>query len=100
MKVIKVGRTTGETVGEISDVHLRLQLKYPKNLGTLGFVDQVFCSRYTMDGDSGSLVLEKDTMKAVGLHFAGFPDEKKNMGSVFNPIQDVLESLKVKLVTK
>jgi hypothetical protein len=100
MQVVKVGRTTGETVGEVKDVHFRMQIEYPNSLGKVGFLDQVFCSRYSMGGDSGALVLESDTMKAVGLHFAGFPDKKKEMGSVFNPIQSVLEGLKVTLVTR
>ena len=51
--------------------------------------------RYTKGGDSGSLVLDQATGKAVGLHFAG---AKK--GSVFNPIGEVLSALGVKLVTR
>jgi hypothetical protein len=100
MQVVKVGRTTGETIGEVRDIHFRMQIEYPNNLGKLGFLDQVFCSRYSMGGDSGALVLEKETKKAVGLHFAGFPDKNKEMGSVFNPIQEVLQALKITLVTK
>jgi hypothetical protein len=94
MKVVKVGRTTGKTNGEIRDVHFRFALDYD-NIGEVGFVDQVLCSRYTKGGDSGSLVLDRATGRAVGLHFAG-----ASGGSVFNPIDDVLAALKVKLVTK
>ena len=64
-------------------------------VGGVGFVDQVLCTRYTKPGDSGSLVLDKESGKAVGLHFAG-----ANGGSVFSPIDDVLEALGVTLVTK
>ncbi|MEK6320694.1 MAG: hypothetical protein AABN33_03310 [Acidobacteriota bacterium] len=52
-------------------------------------------NKYTKPGDSGSLVLDQKTGRAVGLHFAG-----ANSGSVFSPIDDVLNALGVKLVTK
>jgi hypothetical protein len=95
MKVTKVGRTTGKTTGVIQDVHFRFTLDYEGDIGEVGFLDQVLCTRYTDDGDSGSLVLDKATGRAVGLHFAG-----ANGGSVFNPIDEVLKALGVKLVTK
>ena len=95
MKVTKVGRTTGKTTGEIQDVHFRFTLDYEGEIGEVGFVDQVLCTRYTDGGDSGSLVIDKATGRAVGLHFAG-----ANGGSVFNPIDEVLKALGVKLVTK
>jgi hypothetical protein len=94
MKVVKVGRTSGKTSGEVRDVHFRFTLDY-EEVGEVGFIDQVLCTRYTKPGDSGSLVIDKETGKAVGLHFAG-----ANGGSVFNPIADVLEALGVTLVTK
>ena len=99
MEIVKVGRTTGETVGKVKDVHFRFVCPYP-DIGNVGFVDQVFCTRYSSGGDSGSLVLDRKTGKAVGLHFAGFPDKQGVMGSVFNPIQKVLDALGVTLVTK
>lgn len=95
MKVTKVGRTTGKTTGEIQDVHFRFTLDYEGEIGEVGFLDQVLCSRYTDDGDSGSLVIDKATGRAAGLHFAG-----ASGGSVFNPIDEVLKALGVKLVTK
>lgn len=96
MKVIKVGRTTGKTTGEVRDVHFRFTLDYEENgLREVGFIDQVLCTRYTKPGDSGSLVLDQKSGRAVGLHFAG-----ANGGSVFNPIDKVLEALGVTLVTK
>jgi hypothetical protein len=94
MKVVKVGRTTGKTTGEIRDVHFRFVLDY-EEVGSVGFIDQVLCTRYTKGGDSGSLVVDRATGKAVGLHFAG-----ANGGSVFNRIDDVLAALGVKLVTR
>jgi hypothetical protein len=95
MKVVKVGRTTGKTSGEIRDVNFRFTLNYDELGSEVGFIDQVLCTRYTKPGDSGSLVLDQATGRAVGLHFAG-----ASGGSVFNPIDDVLSALGVKLVTK
>ena len=95
MKVVKVGRTTGKTTGKIEDVHFRFTLDYEGTVGEIGFIDQVLCTRYSDDGDSGSLVLDKASNRAVGLHFAGAEG-----GSVFSPIDDVLKALGCKLVTK
>ena len=100
MIVTKSGRTTQVTEATVKDVNFRMTINYPGGVGKVGFLDQVFCTRYTEGGDSGSLVLEKGSNKAVGLHFAGYPDKHGIKGSVFNPIQKVLSSLKVKLVTK
>jgi hypothetical protein len=99
MEVVKVGRTTGKTKARVRDVNFRLIINYP-GVGKVGFLDQVFCTRYTNGGDSGSLVLDAKTGKAVGLHFAGFPDKNGVKGSVFNPIDEVLKALEVKLLTK
>ena len=96
MKITKVGRTTGKTAGEIKDVNFRVVLPYPqKGMKTVGFKDQVFCTRYSEQGDSGALVVDRKSGKAVGLHFAG-----ADGGSVFNPIREVLTALEVTLVTK
>lgn len=94
MKIVKVGRTTGRTTGTIKDVNFRFLLDY-ENVGTIGFADQVLCTRYSDAGDSGSLVLDAKTKRAVGLHFAG-----ADGGSVFSPIDAVLKAMKVELVTE
>jgi hypothetical protein len=93
MRITKVGRTSGLTSGTVRDVHFRFKLPYP-GLGQIGFRDQVLCTPYSASGDSGSLVLEARTKKAVGLHFASSGDG----GSVFSPIGPVLRSLGVRLV--
>jgi hypothetical protein len=94
MKVVKVGRTTNKTTGTVRDVHFRFALDYDDIGKSVGFLDQVFCTRYSRPGDSGSLVLDQASRKAVGLHFAG-----ANGGSVFSPIGTVLSTLGVTLVT-
>ena len=93
MKIVKVGRTTGKTVGVVHDIHFRVVFPY-EGVGSVGFLDQVLCSRYSAPGDSGALVLDRKTKRAVGLHFAGATE-----GSVFSPIGAVLEALGLTLVT-
>lgn len=87
MTVVKRGRTTNETAGVIEDVNFRVIMPYDE-VGDVGFLDQVLCTRYTKPGDSGSLVVDKASGKIVGLHFAG-----ANGGSVFNPIGPVMSAL-------
>lgn len=94
MKIVKVGRTTGLTRGEVRDVNFRFTLDYGGGIGPVGFVDQVLCTRYSDGGDSGSLVLEEGSGRAVGLHFAG-----ANGGSVFSPIRPVLRAVRGKLIS-
>ena len=93
MQVVKVGRTTGLTHGEVRDVNFRFVLDYGGPIGPVGFVDQVLCTRYTEPGDSGSLVLEESTGRAVGLHFAG-----ASGGSVFSPIRPILRVVRSRLI--
>ena len=96
MHIKKVGRTTDYTTGVITDVHLRLALKYHRPSGSgrarVGFRDQVLCTRYSAGGDSGSVILNNND-KVVGLHFAGAAS-----GSVFNRITHVLELLDIEVV--
>lgn len=94
MHVVKFGRTTGLTRGVVRDVNFRFVLDYGDG-ALVGFTDQVFCSRYSAGGDSGSLVIDEATGKAVGLHFAG-----ANGGSVFSPIRPILREVRGRLVRK
>lgn len=88
MKVVKVGRTTGQTTGKVIDVNFRFVLPYA-GVGAVAYIDQVLCSRYTDGGDSGSIVVDSGSGNIVGLHFAG-----ANGGSVFSPIRPVMAALK------
>jgi hypothetical protein len=85
--VMKRGRTTGETIGQIKDVDFHFSMTYP-GVGLCGFAAQTLCTRFTEDGDSGSLVVDQDTSNLVGLHFA-----HANGGSVFSPIRAVIDAL-------
>jgi len=93
MVVTKRGRTTGVTKGKIIDTDFRFVLNYD-GVGKIGFTSQVLCERYTDQGDSGSLVIDVETGKVVGLHFAG-----ADGGSVFNPIQSVIKALGFKFTS-
>jgi hypothetical protein len=96
MKVEKFGRTTGHTKGTITTRNLDLQVDFDGQL--IDFENQfevkasrgVFCDA----GDSGSLILERDTLNAVGLLFAGTDD-----GTTFaTPIKEILATLSVKIL--
>ena len=94
MKVIKRGRTSGDTESVVRDIDFRIQVQYD-GLGVIGFTGQVRCDTYTRPGDSGSIVVAKDSGAIVGLHFAGSPS-----GSVFTPIRTVMEGLQFKFHMK
>ena len=91
MKVIKRGRTSGDTESIVIDADFRIQVEYD-GLGLIGFTGQARCGTYTQPGDSGSIVVAKDSGAIVGLHFAG-----SSFGSVFTPIKVVLSALQFKI---
>jgi hypothetical protein len=100
MRITKFGRTSGRTTGQVLDVNFRTAITY-QGVGVVGFIDQVLCTRYTEPGDSGSLVIDKASGRAVGLHFSGSAAEGESRGSsIFNPIGEVLSALNVRLVTR
>src|SRR5262245_5580829 len=88
MTVVKRGRTSGNTESTVEDVNFRAIIEF-EGVGKVGFLDQALCRRYTSPGDSGSIVVDKNSGKIVGLHFAG-----ASGGSVFNPIRSVVKALK------
>lgn len=94
--VQKVGRTTAYTRGAVIDPAARFLLHYPRPDGStvpVGFHDQVLCTRFTDEGDSGSAVLN-GRREVVGLHFVG-----SDSASVFNRIDNVLGPLGLVMVT-
>ncbi|WP_027578169.1 hypothetical protein [Bradyrhizobium sp. Ai1a-2] len=94
MKIVTRGRTSGDTEGEVQDVHFRIILPYP-GVGKIGFLDQVKCTHYSKPGDSGAIIVDKGSKKIVGLHFAG-----SSTASIFNPIAEVIKALKFRFVQK
>jgi len=94
MKIVMRGRTSGNSEGEVEDVHFSIVLPYP-GVGKVGFIDQVKCTRYSKPGDSGAIIVDKKSRKIVGLHFAGSSD-----GSIFNPISEVVKAFKFRFAEK
>ena len=70
MAVIKSGRTTALTEGVITTLNATVQVGYGGTLMAM-FEDQILTSNMSEPGDSGSLLVAKDTKEAVGLLFAG-----------------------------
>jgi hypothetical protein len=90
MRVVARGRTSRNMESVIRDVNFKIQVQYD-DVGVVGFRDQVLCEPYTAGGDSGSLIVDRDSGAIVGLHFCGSPE-----GGVFTPIKTVMEALKFK----
>jgi hypothetical protein len=75
MRVLKTGRTTGVTHGQIVDVALDIEIDYPR-LGSIIFHDQILIKSndstpFSLGGDSGALVVTDDADHSpLGLLFA------------------------------
>ena len=96
MVVHKFGRTTGFTVGRVTSVETDVSVQYDS--GVVTFEDQMIivglsAQPFSASGDSGSLILERSSNKAVGLLFAGSASH-----TIANHIDAVLTALKVSLV--
>jgi hypothetical protein len=95
MIVHKFGRTTGYRVGFVDATMMDVSVDY--NIGTLKFDDQIIIKGlngepFSDEGDSGALVVERTTSRAVGLLFAGSASH-----TIANHIDDVLQALNVTL---
>lgn len=94
-RVQKYGRTTGYTVGTVTDTNMTLSLYYGKNLAK--FVGQIAVTAdsgpMSLQGDSGSLVVDMNR-NPVGLLFAG---SAGGGTTIINPIQIVLDSFSVEV---
>lgn len=98
-RVFKVGRTTGFTVGTI-DLTESSETQINYATGVADFDDQIFIVGYggepfSLQGDSGSLVIAESDHKAVGLIFGG------NQGGSYSiacPITTVLSTFRARLV--
>jgi hypothetical protein len=70
MSVVKSGRTTGVTYGTVDSINATVNVNYG-DCGTARFVNQVITDEIGISGDSGSAVLDAQTLTPVGLYFAG-----------------------------
>jgi len=95
MVVHKFGRTTSYRVGRITSINTDVAVQY--DTGVYRFANQIIIKGlnnqpFSAGGDSGSLILERATNKAIGLLFAG-----SSTHTIANHIKDVLTALSVTL---
>lgn len=90
MNVRKSGRTTGLTRGRVVVLNVTVDVDYGD--GSARFEDQIVSSPMSQPGDSGSLLVAGEALKAVGLLFAG-----SNQATLYNPISHVQEALGITL---
>lgn len=96
MLVHKFGRTSGYTAGRIRMISADTTVDYER--GAVVFKNQIVIvglsdSIFSQPGDSGSLIIERESQNAVGLLFAG-----SSSHTLANHIEDVLQALNVTLV--
>ena len=91
MRVRKSGRTTAVTTDQINVLDATVSVTYDAGR-TATFEGQLIAGPMSQGGDSGSLVVAGDSLKAVGLLFAG-----SDQTTIFSPIQAVLDSLSVNI---
>jgi len=99
MNVHKFGRTTSYTVGRVASIDTDVTIQY--DAGPMLFPGQITIASvagartttpFSKAGDSGSLIVERTTGKAIGLLFAG-----SDQRTIANHIGDVLRALSVQL---
>jgi hypothetical protein len=89
--VQKFGRTSGFTQGRITQIDATVSVDYDGQPAV--FHDQLMAGAMSQGGDSGSAILDEQK-RVVGLLFAG-----SEVTTLINPIQLVLDALRVELVT-
>lgn len=90
MRVRKSGRSTGFTTGVITVMEATVDVNYGDRAAR--FDSQLISTSMSAPGDSGSLLVAEDSLLAVGLLFAG-----SDQVTIYNPIQIVLDRLKVRI---
>ena len=86
MALVKSGRTTNVTYGQVLQVDVTVRVQY--GAGKIAtFTDQVMAGAMSQPGDSGSAVLDATNDELVGLLFAG-----SDTSTVFCRSEHVLEA--------
>jgi hypothetical protein len=88
MEVKKSGRTTGLTTGTVQLLDASVQVGYGGEKIAL-FTNQILTTNMSQGGDSGSLLVDAEGNRAVGLLFAG-----SDQVTIHNPIGVVKDALK------
>lgn len=87
--VRKSGRTTGLTTGEIIAIDTMVTVSYGAGRNAV-FEQQLVSGPMSSPGDSGSLLVDAGSARAVGLLFAG-----SDQTTIYNPIGFVQDALNV-----
>ncbi|HVF92486.1 MAG TPA: hypothetical protein VNH22_20635, partial [Blastocatellia bacterium] len=100
MIVHKFGRSTGYRAGRVTSINTDLKLKY--KTGSFLFEEQIIIQGlngniFADQGDSGSLVLQRETQMAVGLLIGVGRSNTGNAFAVANQISEVLRLFRVRL---
>jgi hypothetical protein len=94
MMVHKFGRTTSYTVGRVASIETDVTVEY--ETADFTFENQMVIvgtgGQFSDSGDSGSIILQRGTSKAVGLLFGG-----SSSHTIANHIGNVLRSLRVRM---
>jgi len=91
MRTQKSGRTSGVTEGDITDFNATIEVDFGNKI--IKFANCIITTPQGLPGDSGSILVEKSTNKAVGLLFAG-----SDQITVYNRISYVLQQLNVAII--
>ncbi len=95
MAVEKVGRATGYTAGAVFDAAADFEMPY--GFGAVTLRDQILIHNpegyFAFSGDSGSLIVERDTKRAVGLLCGYSHSEERGFYGVANHIEKVLDAI-------
>ncbi len=106
-RVIKRGRTTGVTRGVVTAFELDgIQIDYgtPSDPAVVTFDDQIemigdqASNAFSAGGDSGSFIIDRDTMEVYALLYGGGPDANGIDRTLAHFMPDVLRKMGVKLV--
>jgi hypothetical protein len=94
MMVHKFGRTTSYTAGRVASIETDVTVEY--ETGDFTFENQIIVvgtgGQFSDSGDSGSIILQRGTNKAVGLLFGG-----SSSHTIANHIRNVLRSLRIRM---
>jgi hypothetical protein len=94
MMVHKFGRTTSYTAGRVASIETDVTVEY--ETADFTFENQIIVvgtgGQFSDSGDSGSIILQRGTNKAVGLLFGG-----SSSHTIANHIGNVLRSLRVQM---